>query len=44
MRAEALKSNPELVDLTIAEKWNGAVPQTVVAGEGKSVVPLMNIK
>ena len=44
MRAEALKSNPELVDLTIAEKWNGAVPQTVVAGEGRSVVPLMNIK
>lgn len=44
MRAEALKSNPELVDLTIAEKWNGTVPQTVVAGEGKSVVPLMNIK
>lgn len=44
MRAEALKSNPELVDLTIAEKWDGSVPQTVVAGEGKSVVPLMNIK
>ena len=44
MRAEALKSNPELVDLTIAEKWDGSVPQTVVAGEGKSVVPLMNIR
>ena len=44
MRAEALKSNPELVDLTIAEKWNGQVPQTVLSSNDKSIVPLMNLK
>lgn len=44
MRGEALDKNPNLVDLTIAEKWNGTVPQTVLSSDGKqSIVPLMNI-
>lgn len=44
LKGDALRSNRELVDLTIAEKWDGAVPQTVVAsGNGSSVVPLLNI-
>ena len=45
LKGDALRNNKELVDLTIAEKWDGSVPQTVVAsGEGgSSVVPLLNI-
>ena len=44
MRGDALRENPRLVELTIAEKWNGSVPQTVVQGtEGNSIVPLMNL-
>ena len=30
IRAEALSSNPKLVELTIAERWNGETPSTVV--------------
>ena len=44
MRGDALRENPQLVELTIAEKWDGSVPQTVVQGEGsRSVVPLLNL-
>lgn len=44
LRGEALRENPKLVELTIAEKWDGSVPDTVVQGSaGASVVPLMNI-
>lgn len=45
LKAEALKANPELVQLNIAEKWNGTVPQTVVTsnGNGGSVLPLLNL-
>ena len=44
LRGDALRENPRLVELTIAEKWNGTVPQTVVQGtSGNSIVPLMNI-
>lgn len=31
-RAEALQSNPNLVTLTAAEKWNGILPTTMVPG------------
>ena len=31
-RADALQSNPNLVSLTAAEKWNGALPTTIVPG------------
>ena len=44
LKAEALKANKDLVDLKLAEKWNGTVPQTVVVNDGKSVLPLLNIE
>ena len=37
--AEALKDNPDLIQLRIAEKWNGQLPQ--ISGSG--AVPLLNI-
>lgn len=46
LKAEALKANKDLVDLKIAEKWNGTVPQTVVISGDKSgnqIFPLLNI-
>ena len=38
--AEALKDNPALIQLRIAEKWNGQLPQ--VSGGG--AIPLLNIE
>lgn len=38
--AEALRGNPALIQLRIAEKWNGQLPQ--VAGAG--AIPLLNIE
>ena len=43
LKAEALKANKELIDLTIAEKWNGNVPQTVIGDKG-SLVPLLKVQ
>lgn len=46
LKAEALKANKDLVDLKIAEKWNGTVPQTVLISGDKSgtqIFPLLNI-
>lgn len=40
-RAEALGTNPSLIMLTQAEKWNGALPTTMVPG---SAVPFVSIK
>jgi len=37
--AEALKDNPELIQLRIAEKWDGTLPR--VTGEG--MIPLINL-
>ncbi len=39
-RAEALGSNPNLIALTQAEKWNGQLPSTMVPG---SAVPFLNV-
>lgn len=39
-RGEALRDNPSLVDLVQAERWNGALPTTMVPG---SAVPFMNV-
>ena len=44
LKAEALKANKDLIDLKLAEKWNGTVPRTVVVNDGKSVLPLLNIE
>ncbi|MCZ6855227.1 MAG: prohibitin family protein, partial [Gammaproteobacteria bacterium] len=37
--AEALKDNPALIQLRIAEKWNGQLPQV----SGGNVIPLLNL-
>ena len=37
--AEALKNNPELIQLRIAEKWNGELPRV----SGESAIPIINI-
>jgi regulator of protease activity HflC (stomatin/prohibitin superfamily) len=40
-RAKALGTNPNLVTLVQAEKWNGALPTTMVPG---SAVPFVSVK
>lgn len=40
-KSDALAQSPNLVELTKAEKWNGALPQTFVPG---SAVPFLTIK
>lgn len=40
-KSDALAASPALVELTKAEKWDGALPQTFVPG---SAVPFLNIK
>ncbi len=42
MKAEALKANEDLVSYTIAEKWQGYVPNTIL-GDASKVVPIYNI-
>lgn len=39
-RAEALKTNPSLVNLTAVEKWNGTLPHTMVPG---STLPFLGL-
>jgi regulator of protease activity HflC (stomatin/prohibitin superfamily) len=39
-RADALRSNPDLVALTAAEKWNGILPTTMVPG---GAVPFLQL-
>jgi regulator of protease activity HflC (stomatin/prohibitin superfamily) len=39
-RSDALQSNPNLVALTAAEKWNGILPTTMVPGGSVPFVPL----
>jgi regulator of protease activity HflC (stomatin/prohibitin superfamily) len=39
-RGDALRENPQLVNLTTAEKWNGVLPQQMVPG---STVPFLNV-
>jgi prohibitin 2 len=38
IRGEAIKQNPGLVNLQIAEKWNGVSPLVVGAGSGSNVL------
>jgi regulator of protease activity HflC (stomatin/prohibitin superfamily) len=40
-KSDAMATSPNLVELTKAERWNGALPQTFVPG---SAVPFLNIK
>jgi regulator of protease activity HflC (stomatin/prohibitin superfamily) len=38
IRGEALRNNPNLVELTVAEKWNGKYPDTLIIGDGKGQI------
>lgn len=40
-RGKALRDNADIVGLTLAEKWNGVLPHTMVPG---SALPFLNIK
>ncbi len=40
-KGAALRDNPELINLTAAEKWNGQLPSTMVPG---SAVPFIGVK
>lgn len=40
IKGDALEKNPVLVSLTLAEKWNGILPTTMVPG---STVPFINV-
>ena len=40
-RAKALGTNPNLVALVQAERWNGVLPTTMVPG---SAVPFVSVK
>lgn len=44
IKANALSNNPKLVDLTIAEKWNGVSPSTVVINGGNASNLILPIK
>src|SRR5580704_122844 len=39
-RAKALADNPSIIQLTQAEKWNGALPTTMVPG---AAIPFLNV-
>lgn len=39
-RAKALTDNPQVIELTKAERWNGVLPTTMVPG---STVPFLNM-
>jgi regulator of protease activity HflC (stomatin/prohibitin superfamily) len=39
-RGDALRENPQLVNLTTAERWNGVLPQQMVPG---GTVPFLNV-
>jgi len=40
-RSEAIASSPKLVELTLAEKWDGKLPTTMVPGQA---VPFISVK
>jgi hypothetical protein len=42
MNAEILKTSPLVVDLAKADRWNGALPLTLLEGTGS--VPLLSLK
>lgn len=40
-KGDALRDNPDLIDLVQAERWNGVLPTTMVPG---SAVPFVNVR
>ncbi len=43
IRGDALRNNQELVNLTIAEKWNGKLPDQLITGGGQSGGPILQL-
>jgi regulator of protease activity HflC (stomatin/prohibitin superfamily) len=41
MNAEILKTSPLVIDLARADRWNGALPQTLL--EGTAATPLLSV-
>lgn len=41
IRGEALKENERIIDLTVAQRWNGQPPQTILSD--RAAVPFFNI-
>jgi hypothetical protein len=41
VNAEILKTSPLVIDLARADRWNGALPQTLL--EGTSATPLLSV-
>jgi hypothetical protein len=42
MNAEILKTSPLVIDLARADRWNGALPLTLLEGNG--TVPLLSVQ
>ena len=43
IRGDALKSNPELVALTVAEQWDGKLPEQLVTSGNGSGGPILQL-
>lgn len=43
IKAKALRSNPEIIQLMAVEKWDGKTPLFMGSGKGQSVVPFANV-
>jgi regulator of protease activity HflC (stomatin/prohibitin superfamily) len=44
VKSDALRDSPKLIELTIAEKWNGALPTTMVPGSAVPMLPIHSAK
>jgi len=42
-RGAAIRGNPGVVELTLAQRWNGDVPQTVVGSGGAAAAPFIRL-
>lgn len=43
IRGEALRNNPNLVDLTVAENWDGKLPEQYVGGSSNGSGPILQL-
>ena len=42
-KSDALNANPQLVNLTIAQQWDGKLPQSIGVGASAGSIPMVNI-
>lgn len=42
-QTEALNASPQFVNYTVAQRWNGALPQNIGVGANSSSIPMLNI-